>query len=680
MSTPAYVDSETITLADGAQSSRVHVLLPDDPYVAVMKSQLVDTKSEPDEAPLEADELQLLGFKVPLMGEEFEAFEPSGTRTDSSHSSASSDSTAPLSPDHSLTQISPTPTPTRAPFHHRTAIMTVRIQPAMSPGHLARVAKAMALSDLVFRKRYISSYETPSPSPALLGNDEEVVPEGQYQPAPAADTAVGEPLGLGYEASRRRELAVEEDQILRMAEFTSTYRLIPVAPVQTPSSPEWSSSSLPISPSSTVVSSPIAFTSGYPNSHHLGQERFEMRSSHRGPSDTPWCYLCTCEKCGNILIDGTCSKCNSRAGNSFTYDPIPKSFNEVQNIFNPHPQPHYNIYLCQICESNSHYGYECSQRVPLVYEPEPCYNQIFGDNAYPHDSPGVTPLIDHHCCYKYGDSLDGFFCHQCTCEFCGNGAHDGYNYPSHVPFVKTLPSFPQQYLYCEDCGGPHETFQSIAITLDLPTVEPENSLRMGDKHIDTIPETESDEFIKSSVENLIGSLLDEFADELILLKSIPPGIDEADCDPEEEIRLINILLYDNSSPRIEDDDYVSERNILIIEELLSNDSLLFPENKSFHFDIPSSPRPPAKPPDDDEIKPKSRILTVKVVGDISEQYVPFPRLLPTQPTLASNQEKSPHILSHRGLKAFQLSSECPMMIYRGNIPILDVSFLHFYAP
>ncbi|GKF80128.1 hypothetical protein Tco_0238730, partial [Tanacetum coccineum] len=35
MSTPTYVDSKTITQADGAQSSRVPVPLPDDPYVAV---------------------------------------------------------------------------------------------------------------------------------------------------------------------------------------------------------------------------------------------------------------------------------------------------------------------------------------------------------------------------------------------------------------------------------------------------------------------------------------------------------------------------------------------------------------------------------------------------------------------------------------------------------------------
>nr|GFC79878.1 hypothetical protein [Tanacetum cinerariifolium] len=42
--------------------------------------------------------------------------------------------------------------------------------------------------------------------------------------------------------------------------------------------------------------------------------------------------------------------------------------------------------------------------------------------------------------------------------------------------------------------------------------------------------------------------IDEFAGELTLLKSIPPGIDETDCDFEEDIRLIEKLLYDNSSP------------------------------------------------------------------------------------------------------------------------------------
>nr|GEU88802.1 hypothetical protein [Tanacetum cinerariifolium] len=312
-----------------------------------------------------------------------------------------------------------------------------------------------------------------------------------------------------------------------------------------------------------------------------------------------------------------------------------------------------------------------------------------------------------------------------------------------------------------------QPFPAIAITFDLPTVEPNDSLRMGDEHFDTISATESDKFIKSSVENLvpnpsesedlsdnecdmpacddsttfsnllfdvvdyfsssdkesfsdeyiskeinsnplfdeeiisikidshrfnaeydliksrlnhdssiisssskIDSLLDEFASELILLKSIPPGIDKTNCDPKEEIRLIEKLLYDNLSPYdsmppgIMEDEYDSEGDILILEELLSNDSHSLPKNELFHFDIPSSPRPPAKPPDDN-----LKTLTVKVVGDISEHDVS---------TLALNQEKSPHILSHQGLKAFQLSSKSPMMIYGGNTQILNVLFLHFY--
>nr|GEV43774.1 hypothetical protein [Tanacetum cinerariifolium] len=156
---------------------------------------------------------------------------------------------------------------------------------------------------------------------------------------------------------------------------------------------------------------------------------------------------------------------------------------------------------------------------------------------------------------------------------------------------------------------------------------------MKDEHLDTIPETESDEFRKSSVENLV------------------PSPSESE-DEYEWMRSIYLLL--RMPPGIEDDDYDSERNIL--EELLSNDSLSLPENELFHFDIPSSPFPLAKPlDDDDEIKPNSGILTVKVMGDISKHYVSMPRLLPNQPTLASNQEKFPHLLSHRGLKSFQLS-------------------------
>nr|GFB77847.1 hypothetical protein [Tanacetum cinerariifolium] len=234
--------------------------------------------------------------------------------------------------------------------------------------------------------------------------------------------------------------------------------------------------------------------------------------------------------------------------------------------------------------------------------------------------------------------------------------------------------------------------------------EPVDSLSMGDEHLDTIP---------------IDSLLDEFAGELTLLKSIPPRIDKTDCYPKEDIRLTKRLLYDNSSPRppeefvsknsnaevesfspspipvkdsdslmeeinlsftpddpmppgIEEDDYDSEMDILIHEELLDNYSLSLPENESFHFDILSFSRPPTKPPDGN-----TEILNIKMMGHNSEQKAPMPRLTITR---VSNQEKSPDLLSHRSPENFQFSAKCPMMIHGKNIPILDVPLFHFYPP
>nr|GEW45596.1 hypothetical protein [Tanacetum cinerariifolium] len=189
----------------------------------------------------------------------------------------------------------------------------------------------------------------------------------------------------------------------------------------------------------------------------------------------------------------------------------------------------------------------------------------------------------------------------------------------------------------------------------------------------------------------IDSLLDEFVGKLTLLKSISPGIDKTDCYPEKEIHLTKRVLYDNSSPRpleefvyensnadiesfspspipvedsdsrmeeidlsfnlddpmptsIEEDDDDSKRDVLIREELLDNYSLSLPVIESYHFDIPSFSHPPAKPPD-----VNTGILNIKMMGDISEQKVLIPGLMIT---LVSNQEKSPNLLSHRGLKFF----------------------------
>ncbi|GKC98425.1 hypothetical protein Tco_1168700 [Tanacetum coccineum] len=69
--------------------------------------------------------------------------------------------------------------------------------------------------------------------------------------------------------------------------------------------------------------------------------------------------------------------------NSFTYVPNPNSFDNSQYFSYQSPQPQFETYLCELCGNDSHYGYDCPSRVPLVYEPKPCYNQNFSDNYYP---------------------------------------------------------------------------------------------------------------------------------------------------------------------------------------------------------------------------------------------------------------------------------------------------------
>ncbi|GJS80974.1 hypothetical protein Tco_0747515 [Tanacetum coccineum] len=77
-----------------------------------------------------------------------------------------------------------------------------------------------------------------------LEEEEEAVLGGQQEASLVVGTAVSAPLGLGYGALRRQELALEEDHVY------STF--------ETLSSLEWTSGSLPISPSPFVVPLPVS--------------------------------------------------------------------------------------------------------------------------------------------------------------------------------------------------------------------------------------------------------------------------------------------------------------------------------------------------------------------------------------------------------------------------------------
>nr|GFA95367.1 hypothetical protein [Tanacetum cinerariifolium] len=106
-----------------------------------------------------------------------------------------------------------------------------------------------------------------------------------------------------------------------------------------------------------------------------------------------------------------------------------------------------------------------------------------------------------------------------------------------------------------------------------PNEPPDNSLSMGDEHLDTIPATESDEFIKSGVEDLIS----------ILSKS--EGIPDHMCD---------VPSHDNSPPldvlkdQIEDFSESNEEFSSIDDDYFSSDDIDYVEASPPNSELVSS--------------------------------------------------------------------------------------------
>ncbi|GKE02227.1 hypothetical protein Tco_1390210, partial [Tanacetum coccineum] len=105
-----------------------------------------------------------------------------------------------------------------------------------------------------------------------------------------------------------------------------------------------------------------------------------------------------------------------------------------------------------------------------------------------------------------------------------------------------------RYMLSVTCDD-EDNFIPLAITPDLPIEEPDNSLNMGDEPLSTIPATESDEVIKSSVENLI------------LIPSEFEGISDDTCD---------VLNCNNNCVNVESD---------LLESLINRDTSIVYSSK-----------------------------------------------------------------------------------------------------
>nr|GEU77136.1 hypothetical protein [Tanacetum cinerariifolium] len=284
------------------------------------------------------------------------------------------------------------------------------------------------------------------------------------------------------------------------------------------------------------------------------------------------CRWCTYEWCGNGLLDGFCSLCNLR--NSCVYDPNPNSFDCLPDSYHP-SHPTYDTYSCDSHGNDSRFGYDCQPQFLLNYESELGYIENY--NSYPYDSSSFPQ--QYLCCQNCEGHHVNFQCQAMNQNFyernmCSNSISSDFDQsqPSQFPIIHQPPQemsiqeiedLKQQYLDEMKClinSEYHDdikidelkgNFNSMSIEINkkeklqqleqvanlstyllkftpsLSTEEPDNSLSMRDDHLDTISATELDEFIKSSVENLI------------LIPSESKGIPDNRCD---------VPFHDNSLP------------------------------------------------------------------------------------------------------------------------------------
>nr|GEW18808.1 hypothetical protein [Tanacetum cinerariifolium] len=124
--------------------------------------------------------------------------------------------------------------------------------------------------------------------------------------------------------------------------------------------------------------------------------------------------------------------------------------------------------------------------------------------------------------------------------------------------------------------------------------------------------------------NSFPRMLEKFHANSIIKTLTTSPIPVEDSDSLREEIYIFTGMDDLMPPGIKSDDYDSKEDIHFLEELLSNDSIPLPGNKSSNFDHdddPSFPRPPPKPPDVEvffDFKPNSGELISAVMNNIDE--------------------------------------------------------------
>ncbi|GJS40173.1 hypothetical protein Tco_0565216 [Tanacetum coccineum] len=224
------------------------------------------------------------------------------------------------------------------------------------------------------------------------------------------------------------------------------------------------------------------------------------------------CLFRTCQQCGCNEYDGVCFYCKVGNGTPINVS-TPYSSNDSPSVANHPPQSQYVPYSCELCGNDSHYEERAANlntqppqetSVEILQDRENIINsvQIFlrKFNRYSFFETPKVLLLAWDKVFEIKDAIGNkHYKPEGILELFRKLHDDVKNIHEELAEYINTPGWNRPNVYYDDDDEDY----TIAITPLLSTEEPDNSLSMGDEHLDTVLATESDEVIKSSVEDLV---------------------------------------------------------------------------------------------------------------------------------------------------------------------------------
>nr|GFA44772.1 hypothetical protein [Tanacetum cinerariifolium] len=249
----------------------------------------------------------------------------------------------------------------------------------------------------------------------------------------------------------------------------------------------------------------------------------------------------------------------------------PNFVDESSKNFNPPPQHH--MYPCEFCGNDAYFGHYCTPQAQFN-NPEQGYSQDFN---FPHAQNTIMEQMTQ---------LTSMC--ELVCQIFQKKQEDKR--------IEEEQAASARYWNIPACCDDDDDYDS-AITPVLSTEETDNSLCMGDEHLDTILATESDELIKSSVKDLV--LIPSESEENIEYVEVSPHdselvsleMSEIVIPEEEKIeddnlrkKLLNVHLLIANIEALKDNPTPSSK--LLTKSSSTSPKSFLEETNTFHNSLP----------------------------------------------------------------------------------------------